>query len=301
MRRALLLGFLMPLLVSSQKVPPQRDSHPSRIFPPLRVVGNLYYVGDHDLASYLVVTPKGGILINTGYEYSVPEIQSRIQTLGFRFSDIKILLVTHAHSDHVAGEARVKKLTGAKLFAMQEEVELLQTGGKTDYLFGSMAWFPPVKVDRVLKDGDKIELGGSTVTAYLHPGHTKGSTSFAMQITEDGKAYRVLIANLGNINPGTALLNNPKYPAIAQDYARTFQAQKELPCDIFLTSHAAQFGLLRKWRPGDTYDPNRFVDPIGYARAVMQTEDRYLRQLQEERDEDQAWKDHLKFKDTIPH
>jgi len=289
MRRAWLLALALPLLVSGQK-----------IFPPLRIIGNLYYVGDNDLASYLVVTPKGDILINTGYEYSVPEIRSRIATLGFRFNDIKILLVTHAHSDHAAGEAEVKRVTGAKMYAMQEEVELLETGGKTDYLFGNSGWFPPVKVDRALQDGEKIELGGSTITAYLHPGHTKGSASYAMEITEAGKTYHVLIANLGNINDGTVLLHNPKYPKIVQDYARTFQAQKELPCDIFLTSHAGQFGLLAKWHPGDPYDPNRFVDPDGYARAVERSENRYLRQLQEERDEEKAWKDHLKFKDTIP-
>jgi len=289
MSRALFLALALPLLVSAQK-----------IFPPLRIVGNLYYVGDNDLASYLVVTPRGNILINTGYEYSVPEIRSRIATLGFHFNDIKILLVTHAHSDHAAGEAEVKKLTGAKMYAMQEEVELLETGGKTDYLFGNSGWFPPVKVDRALKDGEKIELGGSTITAYLHPGHTKGSTSFAMEIAEAGKTYRVLIANLGNINDGTVLLHNPKYPKIVEDYAHTFQAQKELPCDIFLTSHAGQFGLLAKWHPGDPYNPDRFVDPDGYARAVERSENRYLRQLQEERDEEKAWKDHLKFKDTIP-
>src|SRR5580698_7329033 len=285
MRRALLLWLLLPALVSAQKN-----------FPPLRIVGNLYYVGDNDLASFLIVTPKGDILINTGFEYSVAEIQARMQILGFHAKDIKILLVTHAHSDHAAGEAKMKKLTGAKLFAMREEVELLETGGKTDYLFGSSGWFPPVKVDRALTDGETIELGGSIITAYLHPGHTKGSTSFAMEIPEAGKTYRVLIANLGNINEGTVLLDNPKYPNIIQDYARTFQAQKELPCDIFLTSHAGQFGLLSKWRPSDVYDPNRFVDPAGYIRAVERTESLYLLQLQEERGEEQAWKDYLKFK-----
>ena len=265
-------------------------------FPPLRIVGNLYYVGDNDLASYLVVTPQGDILINTGYEYSVPEIRWRMEILGFRFKDIKILLVTHAHSDHAAGEAKVKKLTGAKMFAMKEEVELLESGGKTDYLFGSLGWFPPVKVDRTLVDGEKIELGGSTITAYLHPGHTKGSTSYAMDVSEGGRIYRVLIANLGNINDGTVLLHNPKYPRIVEDFARTFRAQKELPCDIFLSSHAAQFGLLAKWRPGDAYDPNRFVDPAGYVRAVERTESRYLRALREELDDEQAWKDSLKVK-----
>ncbi|HLG99935.1 MAG TPA: subclass B3 metallo-beta-lactamase [Bryobacteraceae bacterium] len=289
MTRLLLILAAFPLLASAQK-----------IFPPLRIVGNVYYVGDNDLASYLIVTPQGDILINTGYEYSVPEIRSRVETLGFKISDIKILLVTHAHSDHAAGQAEMKKITGAKMYAMKEEVELLETGGKTDYLFGNSGWFPPVTVDKVLTDGEKIELGGTVLTAYLHPGHTKGSTSYAMDVNESGKTYHVLIANLGNINDGTVLLHNPKYKNIVEDYARTFDAQKKLPCDIFLTSHAGQFGLLRKWHPEDPYDPNRFVDPEGYQRAVARSELRFLQQLQEERDEEQAWKNHLKFKDEVP-
>ncbi len=271
-----------------------------KLFPPLRMVGNVYYVGDEDLASYLIVTPQGDILVNTGYEYSVPEIRSRVTELGFKLSDIKILLVTHAHSDHAAGEAEMKRLTGAKMVAMQEEVELLETGGKTDFLFGNSNWFPPVKVDRALKDGEKVELGGTVLTAYLHPGHTKGSTSYALDVADGGKTYHVLIANLANINDGTVLLHNPKYPNIVQDFARTFQAQEQLHCDIFLSSHAGQFGLLRKWRPGDKYDPNRFVDPDAYPRAVARTEAKFLQQLQEERDEEKAWKDHLQFKDTVP-
>ncbi len=285
------LAFLaaFPLLVSAQK-----------LFPPLRIVGNLYYVGDEDLASYLIVTPQGDILVNTGYEYSVPEIKARVEKLGFKLTDIKILLVTHAHSDHAAGQAEMKRLTGAKMLAMQEEVELLETGGKTDFLFGNSNWFPPVKVDRALKDGEKIELGGTVLTAYLHPGHTKGSTSYALDVTDGGKTYKVLIANLGNINDGTVLLHNPKYPNIVQDFIRTFQSQEQLKCDIFLSSHAGQFGLLRKWQPGDPYDPNRFVDPDAYARAVARTEIRFSQQLQEERDEEKAWKDHLQFKDQNP-
>lgn len=287
--RVMALLAALPVLASAQK-----------LFPPLRIVGNVYYVGDEDLASYLIVTPQGSILINTGYEWSVPEIRSRVATLGFKFDDIKILLVTHAHSDHAAGEAEVKRLTGAKMVAMQEEVELIESGGKTDYLFGNSNWFPPVKVDRALKDGEKIELGGTVLTAYLHPGHTKGSTSYALDVADGGKTYRVLIANLGNINDGTVLLHNPKYPNIVQDYARTFQSQEQLTCDIFLSSHAGQFGLLRRWHPGDKYDPNRFVDPDAFARAVARSEAKFLEQLQEEREEDQAWKDHLKFKDTVP-
>jgi metallo-beta-lactamase class B len=289
MMRILALLAAFPLFVSAQK-----------LFPPLRIVGNLYYVGDQDLCSYLIVTPQGDILINTGYDWSVPDIRDRVTKLGFKFSDIKILLVTHAHSDHAAGEAEAKRLTGAKMLAMQEEVALLESGGKTDYLFGNSNWFEPVKVDRVLHDGEKIELGGTVLTAYLHPGHTKGSTSYAMDVADGGKTYHVLIANLGNLNDGVVLLHNPKYPNIVQDYERTFQAQEQLSCDIFLSSHAGQFGLLRKWRPGDPYDPNRFVDPEAYQRAVARSELRFFEQLQQEQDEEKAWKDHLKFKDEVP-
>ena len=289
MMRVLALLAALPLLASAQK-----------LFPPLRIVGNLYYVGDEDLTSYLIVTPQGSILINTGYDWSPPDIKARVTKLGFKFSDIKILLVTHAHSDHAAGEAEVKRLTGAKMFAMREEVELLESGGKTDYLFGNSNWFPPVKVDHALKDGEKIELGGTVLTAYLHPGHTKGSASYALDVPDGGKTYHVLIANLGNLNDGVVLLHNPKYPNIVQDYARTFQAQEKLSCDIFLSSHAGQFGLLRRWHPGDPYDPNRFVDPDALARAVARSEAKFLEQLQEERQEEQAWKDHLHFKDQVP-
>jgi metallo-beta-lactamase class B len=266
------------------------------LFPPLRIVGNVYYVGDDDLASFLIVTPKGDILVNTGFEYSVEEIRARMKTLGFKITDIKILLVTHAHSDHAAAMATMKRVTGAKLMAIEEETPLLESGGKTDYLFGSSGWFPPVKVDRQFKDGDKIELGGTALTAHLTPGHTKGSVSYSMDVAESGRTYHVLIANLGSINPGTEFLHNERYPKIREDYAATFRIQKELPCDVFLASHASQFGLLAKWKPGMPYDPERFVDPEGYRRAVERLEQRYLATVQQQRDEDKASRDHVNFK-----
>jgi metallo-beta-lactamase class B len=268
------------------------------IFPPFRILGNLYYVGDDDLASYLIVTPQGSILINTGYEFSVPDIRSRMKTLGFQFTNIKILLVTHAHSDHAAGMAAMKKLTGAKMLAMEREAPLLESGGKTDYLFGSNGWFNPVKVDRTFQDGDKIELGGTELTAHLTPGHTKGSTSYTFDIAEGGRTYHVLIANLGTINPGTVLVHNPDYPNIADDYAQTFRILRGLPCDIFLTSHASQFGLFSKYRPGMPYDPERFLDHGVYLRVIDRQENAFIEQLEEEKADDQAWRDHKQFKDV---
>jgi metallo-beta-lactamase class B len=270
----------------------------SPIFPPFRILGNLYYVGDEDLACYLIVTPQGSILINTGYEFSVPDIRSRMKTLGFRFADIKILLVTHAHSDHAAGMATMKKLTGAKMLAIEREAPLLESGGKTDYLFGSNGWFNPVKVDRMFQDGDKIELGGTELTAHLTPGHTKGSTSYTLDIGENGRTYHVLIANLGTINPGTVLLRNHEYPNIADDYSQTYRILRALPCDIFLTSHASEFGLFSKYRPGMSYDPERFLDHGIYLRVIDRQENAFLDQLEEEKADDQAWRDHKQFKDV---
>jgi metallo-beta-lactamase class B len=186
------------------------------------------------------------------------------------------------------------------MMAIEEEVPLLESGGKTDYLFGSSGWFDAVKVDRAFKDGEKIELGGSELTAHLTPGHTPGATSYSMDVVENGKTYHVLIANLGTINPGTGFLHNPKYPKIAEDYERTFRVLKELPCDVFLSSHAAAFGLLRKWHPGLPYSPDTFVDPETYYRAIATTEASFHRHLEEEREEDQANRDRLHFKDVLP-
>ena len=288
MLRALVVLAALPVFAAT---PP--------IFPPFRILGNLYYVGDDDLASYLIVTPKGNILINTGFEFSVPEIRSRVKTVGFRFADIKILLVTHAHSDHAAGMATMKRLTGAKMLAIEQEAPLLESGGKTDYLFGSNGWFNAVKVDRRFTDGDKIELGGMELTAHLTPGHTKGSTSYTFDIAEDGRTYHVLLANLGTINPGTVLLHNPDYPAIAEDYQRTYEVLRELPCDVFLTSHAGQFGMFAKYRPGTPYNPDAFLDPGIYLRVIDREESAFHRQLEEEQVADQAWRDHKQFKDGI--
>ena len=279
----------VPLLTTAQ--PPT---------PPVHIAGNLYYVGDTDLAAFLVVTPKGDILINSGFEYSVREIRERMKVLGFRFTDIKILLATHAHSDHVAAMATIKRLTGARMMAIEQEKELLETGGKTDYLFGSAAWFPPVKVDQTFHDGGKIELGGATLTAYLTPGHTKGSTSYTMNITENGREYHVLIANLPVLNEGTVLIKNPKYPGIVDDYARTFDVLRQLPCDIYLTSHAGQFGLRAKFHPGQKYSPDTFVDPYGLPRILSRLETEFETELDEQEQEAKAIEDRKHFKDVIP-
>ena len=265
--------------------------------PPHRVIGNIYYVGEDDLASFLIVTPKGNILINTGYEFSVPVIRAGAKSLGFRFEDIKILLVTHAHSDHAGGLAKVRRLTGAKMWAIQQEAELLSTGGKTDYLFGSAGWFEPVKVDRIFQDGDKIELGGTSITAHLTPGHTKGSTSYSMEITENGKLYHVLVANMPNMNDGVNFIDDPGYPNIVADYMHAFDVLESLPCDVFLSSHTGAYRLTAKYRSGMPYSPDTFVDPDGYRNALARAKERFIAEVQEQRDEEKFNHDRLNFKD----
>jgi metallo-beta-lactamase class B len=257
----------------------------SRPFPPLRIVGNLYYVGTYDLACYLIVTPAGNILINTGLADSVAQIRANVETLGFKFSDIKLLLATHAHWDHVSAMAEVKRLTGARLAATEAEVPLFESGGKSDFRWGedSGAWFQPVKVDEKLHDGQKVSLGGMELTVHLHPGHTKGAASYEFAVEDGGRSYRVLIANLPSINPGVTLLDNAKYPTIMGDYAHTLAALKDLQPEIFLASHAGQFGLHQKYHPGDTYQVIRFVDPAGYRAAVGRAQQAFDAQLQRER------------------
>jgi metallo-beta-lactamase class B len=249
-------------------------------FPAHRIIGNLYYVGTYDLACYYITTPEGNILINTGVDSSFPTIKASVESLGFKLEDTKILLVTHAHYDHVAAMAEMKRFTHARFLASEPEVALLEDGGKSDYvLVGPKFAFAPVKVDGTFKDGQKISLGGTELTAYFHPGHTKGSVSYGMTI----EGRRVLIANMGSINPPTIMIDNKKYPQIAEDYAHTFEKQKKLSPDIFLASHASQYGLLGKWKPGQAYNPDTFVDPKGYKAAVANYEAAYVEYLAKEK------------------
>jgi len=254
-------------------------------FPAFKLIGNVYWVGTYDLSTYLVTTDAGHILINTGFAETVPEIQKGVEQLGFDFDDVEILTATHAHGDHVAGLAELKRLTGAQVLMSEADAVLLEDGGISDFRFGDgrTPSFDAVKVDRRLQDQDTIELGGVTVTAHHHPGHTKGATSFTLTVREAGRDYRVVIANMGSINPGVTVAGMPNYPTIGDDYARTFAKQKALPVDVFLASHAAQFGLHEKYEPGDRYDADRFVDPEGYRAAVERLEQTYLEQLARER------------------
>lgn len=257
----------------------------SRPTEPFRIVGNLYWVGTHDLSSYLITSPDGHIVINTGLLDSVSQIRANIERLGFRVSDVKILTATHAHWDHVAGLAALKKFTGARVYMSAPDADVLESGGKTDFRWGTDpdTWFDPVTVDRRLTDGETITLGANSLTLHIHAGHTKGASSFTFTVRDGGRDYRVGIINMGSINPGVRVSGMPGFPDIGDAYARTFAAQKAMKLDVFLSSHASQFGLHQKRKPGDAYNPDRFVDPKGFRAAVDELEGTFRKQLAAER------------------
>ena len=272
-------------LPEGQRLLAQNNPEWTRPFPPFKLIGNIYWVGSYDLSTYLITTPQGHILINTGLGESAPNIKASVEQLGFKMSDVKILTATHGHFDHVAAMADLKKMTGAALVISERDKELLESGGGADFRWADTpsARFPPVKVDRTFKDGESISLGGTTLTTHLHAGHTKGATSFTTDVRENGKTYRVVIANMGSINPGVTVTGMPKYPGIMQDYAQTFASQKAMKIDVFLSSHASQFRLHDKYKPGDAYNPDRFVDPAGFLQGVSDLEKAYLAQVAKEK------------------
>jgi metallo-beta-lactamase class B len=250
--------------------------------PPHRVVGNVYYVGTTELAVFVITTPSGHILLDTAFDQTVPIIKAGMKTLGLRYEDIELLLSSQAHYDHVAGLARVKRETGARLEVMAEDAPLLEAGGRGDFRFGDELTFPAVKVDRRLKDGDRVELGGVTLTAHHTPGHTKGATTFTTTVEEAGKKYDVVFATSLSVNPGTKLLNNPKYAAIVPDWEKTFRLMKSLQPDIWVAGHAGFFDMAGKAaRAGK--GPNPYIDPAGYRRYVESAEERFRKLLLDEK------------------
>jgi metallo-beta-lactamase class B len=250
-------------------------------FPPFKIADNLYYVGSKGLASYLITTPQGHILINSDLVESVPLLQASVEKLGFKFSDIKILLISHAHWDHDAGSDAIKRLTGAKYLVMDADVPTVESGGKSDFQYGNdpSMQYPPTKVDQVLHDGEEVKLGGAVLVAHLTPGHTKGCTTWTMKIQENGKTYNVVIVGSPNVNPGYRLVNNATYPGIAADYERTFRVLKELPCDIFLGAHGSYFDLESKYAQRKKNGLAAFIDPEGYAKYVADREQAFRSEL----------------------
>lgn len=260
------------------------DAHPpewTTPFEPFKIAGNLYYVGSKGLANYLVTTPEGHILINSDLEPNVPLIRESVEKLGFKFSDIKILLISHGHWDHNAASDTIKKLTGAKYMVMDADVPVVESGGKTDFQYGDepIALYKPTKVDRVLHDGDEVKLGGAVLVARLTPGHTKGCTTWTMKVRESGKDYNVAIIGSPNVNPGFRLVNNAAYPQIADDYEKMFRVLKSLSVDIFLGSHGNYFGMESKFGRLKQEGFSVFIDPDGYKKYVGDKEQEFRKEL----------------------
>lgn len=281
------LGVGMLLLVTQLHAQANQDW--TTPIDPFRIAGNLYYVGSKDLASYLIVTPQGNILVNSSLEASVPLIRNSVEKLGFRFSDIRILLISHAHFDHDAGSAEVKRLTGARYMVMDGDVPVVESGGARDFAYGAeigtaASRYPVAKVDRVLHDGDEVRLGGVVLVAHKTPGHTRGCTTWTLREKDRGRTLNVVIVGSWNVNPGFRLVDQPgqpaSYPGIAADYQRTFSVLKSLPCDVFLGAHGAYFdmlGKLNRLQAGTTQ--NVWVDPQGYQVAVAEREAAYEAEL----------------------
>ncbi len=272
---------LFTFLLWTPRISAADDPTWTQPFPPFRIAGNLYYVGSTDLASYLIVTPKGLILINSNLTSSPPLIRKSVEALGFHFSDIKILLISHAHSDHCAGSAEIIKQTGAKYFVMNGEVPVVESGGKRDFAYGARKdmQYPAAHVDRVLHDGDTVQLGGMVLTAHLTAGHTRGTTTWTMDESEGGRLLHVVIVGSPNVNPGYKLVRNTVYPRIAADYAHEFSVLKALPCDIFLGAHGGYFDLTEKYPRWKAGDKDAFIDPAGYKAYIADREQAFEAEL----------------------
>ncbi len=283
MARQKLVGTLMFFAAFFLAMPSPAQVNPSwtNPFPSFRIASNLYYVGSEDLASYLIVTPQGDILINSNLASSPALIRKSVEALGFHFKDIKILLISHAHYDHCAGSAEIKRLTGAKCEVMAPDVSVVESGGRTDFQYArdKSMQFPPTHVDRILHDGDKVSLGGTVLTAHLTAGHTKGTTTWTVDENEGGRTLHVVIVGSPNVNPGYKLVHNTAYPQIAADYRHQFQVLKSLPCDIFLGAHGGYFGLQEKYDRWKRGDRSAFIDPAGYKAYIADRQQAFESEL----------------------
>lgn len=275
MKRILFAAAAMFALIgpATAEVPPEW----TKPVAPFRIIGNIYYVGTADLVAYLIHTDHGDVLIDGTLEQNVPLIERNIATLGFKVSDIKILLNSHAHYDHAAGLAALKRDSGATLYASAKDAPILESGKIS---FGPTASdpFPPVQVDRIVKDGETVELGGTKLTAHLTPGHTPGCTSWTMPVSEDGVAHTAIFYCSTSV-AGNPLVNNKAYPQIASDYEASFAKLKTIKADVFLAPHAQFYHPQQKLALRKKGAPNPFVDPGELQRFVAASQREFEAEL----------------------
>jgi metallo-beta-lactamase class B len=287
MRKAVLLIMMSSALVWAQTSPLSPEQRAtfhgqmSQPVEPFRIVGNIYYVGARNIASYLITTPEGHIMIDTGTNEMHQVILANVAKLGFKLQDIKILLSGHAHFDHVQGHAAMKKATGAKVMALGEDAAALSTGMDKSPL-GDEGW-EPVKVDRVLMDGDTVALGGTTLRAVWTPGHTPGCTTWTTSVQEKGRSYSIVFQACGAPNAGVKLIGNSKFPTLVEDALRSFRIQKTLKADIYLPMHPESYfaGKVERIKAGET--PHPLFDPQAYAKFIADTEADFQKRVQAER------------------
>jgi len=265
--------LLVAPLCRSQSYGPSRAEWTTPIAP-FRISDTLYYVGSKDLASYLIVTTQGDILINSSLISSPALIRKSIEQLGFHLSDVKILLISHAHFDHDAGSAELLRLTKAKYMVMDADVPVVESGGAKDFAYPD-DHYPAVKVDRILHDGDQVRLGETVLVAHKTPGHSRGCTTWTMRTVSGGKLRDVVIVGSWNVNGGFRLVDRPghpaSYPGIADDYRHAFDVLRSLPCDIFLGAHGSYFNMLAKLdRAKAGAGEGVWIDPDGYRTAVAE-------------------------------
>jgi metallo-beta-lactamase class B len=240
---------------------------------PFKIIGNVYYVGMNDLASYLIATKEGLILVDTALEESGPIIRKNIEELGFKATDVKIIVSGHAHFDHVAGHQTMKEQTGAKIYATAPDAMIMQSGGMKGFFPFTDHKYRPVAVDKIVADGEWVKLGGFAMQAHMLPGHTEGNTAWSFTVDDGGKKYEVLIAPSMSVNPGVKLVNNREWPGVADAYVDSFKRLRELKCDVFLAPHTGFFdlaGKMEKLNSGAKSNP--FIDPEGFRKYVDEME-----------------------------
>ena len=285
-RNLLAVIFLACLLVWPAQPHAQYESQINawnQPFKPFQIIGNIYYVGTNNLACYIIKTNAGLILLDTAMQESAPLVRANIEALGFKLKDIKIMLSSHAHFDHVAGHADMKAATGAKVYAMKADAEILESGGKKGF-HPLTPHYKPVKVDKILKDRQIVRLGEVAMTAHHTPGHTEGNTAWTMMVEDNGKRYNVVFTSSLSINPGVRMVNNPTWAGVADAYAKSFARLKTLPCDVFLGPHAPFFAMEEKVKRLGT-KPNPFIDPQGLRNFIAVNEKNYQQQIERERNE----------------
>jgi metallo-beta-lactamase class B len=255
--------------------------------PPRRLLANIHYVGAIGVSSYLITTPEGHFLLDTGFEETVPIIQRSVEQLGFRLSDIRFILSSHAHIDHTGGHAAMKRLVpGAIIVASKADARVLASGGADDFIPfpKDLIVYTPVVAKRIVNDGEKVTLGGVTLTANLTPGHTRGATTWTMEVNDDGRTLQVVFFSSASLNAGTRLLGQPAYPEIVQDFENTFTRLRSLPCDVFFAPHGGQFAMAEKFARHDRGEKDAFIDPEGWRVLIANAEKAYRDQLRAEQE-----------------